>query len=651
MFEKREFIEQILYDDLLRFAECKYPYDKIKEFFNQSFEEIPDDYDMIQNFGLLSGDSKNARNHLFGALKSVYQNQDEVKRWSTIIEKDFRNWLKCIDIFDYDKELRIVIYIIVCLGCGECVCKQMEHEYQYLSNNRVECADHDMWKPAYMDLYMKCGDYCLFVKGDDSLAMRFYNLAACDWYGLYTEPIYAEKISEKEKQFYNRIRLQAIELNRYCNFLPTDGNGILGEAKRIAEIYNRYTKYRKMKYTNTKEKLKMILDFAKLREKTWNSSDITKKRVFMVISHRLCEDSIADIIVTICAENIDSVVENQILSYLQRADRQKYAPIQHFVQLHRDNPDILRLVYQLMRTSICIDDILKNLRVTQFDQELAYYTSLKTLCYMLPNWNTENMSAIGRFAVMNIAYMNDPNEGKVLNRFFRNTDKTGQWAQFMSLSGGSRKSIEYPYVFMKCFTTLVDDLPMWEMYGDKADGCCVILNNRTFMGEENEIINQIYQVCYLNMNEDKIDINQDDNTGIKDTCSIESAIEELRDIGSALFSEESKGGLYHQACLEFVDLLNQICYLFKSNAYKHEQEVRLLYVYPQISKDFLHTDEKWPKLFIRPEFAVHMKEIILGPKRSRTHLLMPYLQEQIAKMCNQNDTGLPKITMSGIQYQ
>lgn len=44
--------------------------------------------------------------------------------------------------------------------------------------------------------------------------------------------------------------------------------------------------------------------------------------------------------------------------------------------------------------------------------------------------------------------------------------------------GGSlqRKNARYPYVFIKCFTPQIDFLPMWEMYGDYAEGCCLVID-------------------------------------------------------------------------------------------------------------------------------------------------------------------------------
>ena len=63
---------------------------------------------------------------------------------------------------------------------------------------------------------------------------------------------------------------------------------------------------------------------------------------------------------------------------------------------------------------------------------------------------------------MHLSYMNDPMEGNVLKDFLLGTKR---------MDRSERKDIIQPYVFMKCFTSRVDYLPMWGMYGKNATGC------------------------------------------------------------------------------------------------------------------------------------------------------------------------------------
>lgn len=129
-----------------------------------------------------------------------------------------------------------------------------------------------------------------------------------------------------------------------------------------------------------------------------------------------------------------------------------------------ENQSLLKEILLLARSIIFVRNVKQALRVRKMNQDMAYYTVLESFFYMLPV-NVKKKDECGRLSIMNIAYMNAPNEGKILQRFLFEEKAEQQ-------NAGERKSIRYPYVFMKCFTSLIDDLPMWEMYGDHAKGCC-----------------------------------------------------------------------------------------------------------------------------------------------------------------------------------
>ena len=649
MLDIKDFLEWVVDDDLIRSNEIRVIDCDMDDFFDQKFRMIPDDYDQDTEYGLYTGDSENAKDHLIGILKSSYHNKENVEKTAGAVARDLNNWLRCIDIFQYDTVLRKVLRIMVYLGYGEVVCKQMEREYQSFKEYREERMHEDVWRPDYVELYLDLGDYCLFETADDGLAMRFYHLAACDWYGLKTN--HKERVSQKREKEWKRMDQLVLELDACYALLPmqSDKNRL---AKTIVEKYNRYIKYQEEGYVYYKKQLELLLDFVKCREEYWKGTRLQAKRMLLVISHRLFEDAIAEMIITLYEEKIDSAAfEKRMLDCLDKSEDKSLIPIRRLVKQYREEAEIMNAVIFLIRTRFQMKEVLSGLKITKLKEELAYYTSLDTFCYMLPDWNQSDEKGIDRFSVMNIAYMNDPNEGKMLKNAFQRTDESGCWSQYLARSEGVRKRIEFPYAFLKCFTPLVDDLPMWDMYGDSAKGCCVVLNAKTFFAEEKKYATQLYRVCYLSIDGETISVEYENNTKLDDTASIEDAIAEIRKIGAELFREEAKGNkLYHRTSIEFMEMLDQISYLFKSADYKHEQEVRLLYVYPKIYNDFQHTKEEWPKLYVRPDFPVHIKELIMGPKCVDTYKIMPYLQEQIAKMCEQESVDLPKITISNIQY-
>lgn len=656
-----EFVQKIINDDLIRTIELNFINVDMEKFF-KDFKGTPDDYDQKQDYGIYTGDSENARNHLLNTLNIVYQKgrgRKVVSEYERTVQRDLRNWFKCIDIFEYHEEVPEIFCIMVRLGYGEIVCDQVKAEYQSFKDSKEYLPFDDLWIPDYAEFYREFADYCLFALGDAKLARRFYHLTVLDWYGILAGDAYDKRyqISKEKKMRIEKNSELIAELDHYYDLMPMCKSG---KYKKISEAYNSYLRERNSKYTFSEKVLECLLDFVKSREKCWNSCSSYNKRIFLIISHCLREDAIADIIVVLCKEDLNIEVKGRILKWLQKSYDTRLIFAHRLVERFREDEDILNAVYSLMKTSIHIREILLHLKVNiqKWEKPLVYYTSLATFCYMLPNWNKANPAGIDRFSVMNIAYMNDPTEGKKLQQLFQQSDKSGCWSQYLFRTEGQRQNIEYPYVFMKCFTSLVDDLPMWEMYGDKARGCCVVLDPKTFLNRQgNNTIDSLYQICYIYNDEGELRIAENHDSQIRtpkvDTDSVEDALRQIRDIGVQLFQKEKSGSkLYCQVCAEFIAMLDQIRFLFKSADYKHEQEVRLLYVYPQIDEMFLHTDGAWPKLYVQPDFPIRIKEIIMGPKCKKTYKFMPYLQEQIAKMFERNmDFELPRITMSGIQYQ
>ena len=123
----------------------------------------------------------------------------------------------------------------------------------------------------------------------------------------------------------------------------------------------------------------------------------------------------------------------------------------------------------LTKTVNAIQQIKQGLLVKEVDDDvdIAYYTSIDNLFLMLP-CKAKKKEYIGKLAIMNISYMNDPNEGKTLQKFL--------YGKEIERTRRKRRDVRVPYVFLKCFTTQIDYLPMWEMYADHAEGCCIVIS-------------------------------------------------------------------------------------------------------------------------------------------------------------------------------
>lgn len=167
-------------------------------------KSTPDDYDQKQDYGMYTGDSENARNHLLNTLNIVYQKgrgRKVVSEYERTVQRDLRNWFKCIDIFEYHKEVPETFCIMVRLGYGEIVCDQVKAEYQSFKDSKEYLSFDDLWILDYAELYREFADYCLFALGNAKLARRFYHLTIIDWYGILTGDVNDKRyqISKKKK--------------------------------------------------------------------------------------------------------------------------------------------------------------------------------------------------------------------------------------------------------------------------------------------------------------------------------------------------------------------------------------------------------------------------------------------------------------------
>ena len=265
-------------------------------------------------------------------------------------------------------------------------------------------------------------------------------------------------------------------------------------------------------------------------------------------------------------------------------------------------------------------------------QDIAYYTSLNTLRYMLPERAKEKA---GRLSIMHVAYMNDPNEGKTLWNYCGGKTLAG-------ISNGQRRSLEYPFVFLKCFTPLIDDLPMWEMYGDHAAGCCIIFQKAFLKSTKLQV--PLYRVCYLRKKNSAYEFLEEDNPGVQNKELLKEYLTKLQE----LYKEHRQDKTIRPY---FRKITEPVIFLFKDANYQHEQELRIMYRYAQTSEDFLHIEGEYPKLYLNPEIYLRIKEIILGPKVTEIPAKVPYLQEELEKLSQQLGVERPVISASEIEYQ
>ncbi|MDC7293237.1 DUF2971 domain-containing protein [Butyrivibrio sp. DSM 10294] len=308
-----------------------------------------------------------------------------------------------------------------------------------------------------------------------------------------------------------------------------------------------------------------------------------------------------------------------------------------------ENENNIAYLRELLLTIGRVEVIKEILRVRKLPKNLAYYTTFDTLGYILPKSADlalpENKYA-GKYSVMHIGHMNDPNEGKVLKRRIYDNKK-------------SSDSLSYPYVFLKSFTTRVDDLSMWETYGNSAEGVCVELDTDRILDSGNY---KLYNICYMQKGGSDgyvfNNISGYDSAGSAEMKEyIESILNWLEEKSqpkeehpSKSENELSKLERRYRSCFDYI--IHGITYLFKDADYSHEDEKRIIYSFDGYDdKRIIHTPGTTPRLLVYSEQDAVIKRIILGPKFKKVEDNLPYLQyrcEALAKKLHLNPIEIIK---------
>ena len=287
------------------------------------------------------------------------------------------------------------------------------------------------------------------------------------------------------------------------------------------------------------------------------------------------------------------------------------------------------------------EKIENELLVKDYFPTICYYSTLSSFYKMLPvsgdisDSNESKAQKPGYLPCMNIAYMNDPNEGKTILQFLG--------------KGINDNSARFPNTYIKCFSTMKDYLPMWGMYGDNGKGCCLVID----WGRETKKNKRVlYRVCYINP-KDKVNMatKEYNDKGI-DTDSINAYLVKLKGLANDI--RKYKNGFYF-----FLEIISRIRFLFKESSYSYENEYRILYSTDKDKKTIHYTNVEQidlvkgiaPKLYVYSEFPVCIKKVLLGPKLKNVTEIIPFLQEKVDKLSDMYSMDKPEICYSSIEYR
>jgi len=353
----------------------------------------------------------------------------------------------------------------------------------------------------------------------------------------------------------------------------------------------------------------------------------------------------------------------------------KYAILQTWAERYKEDSSELKnllSIYQLVQKikyQLGLKDEDKN-QVLKF----GHYTKGSTLQIMLDQEgnNKKDFSVSGKTRLYNANYMNDPEEGIVIEKI---------------LGLDRRDALEPSSWFLMSFTIKTDDLAMWSQYGDDAKGVCLVLREDDFSRftsfndvswrreknflefsdkmylmkselnsgfeksifqseSENSVntvndegtepnseeidsgskgnVDYLYRIAYVkNIGED-LELEQSELFDEEEIIELEKLLNSLKeklDIGSKVTEEN-----YQKAIAECIE---EIRYLFKSVDYKYENELRILrYANLDPSNDKIKIDKTSGigKLYVERENSIQIGEVIFGPKFPNPEYVTPLLK-------------------------
>ena len=353
----------------------------------------------------------------------------------------------------------------------------------------------------------------------------------------------------------------------------------------------------------------------------------------------------------------------------------KYDILNGWIEYYKDVKDKGKL-NQLIDIYRIVQEIKFKLGLKEDNKKLQFghYTKGSTLQIMLDQEENEKkkstFSVSGKTRLYNANYMNDPEEGIVIEQIL----------------GLDRRDILEPSSwFLMSFTNKTDDLAMWSQYGDDAKGVCLILREDDFSrftsfndvswrkeaipivetmntiestlsydlkGSPNELNNikptvaikdeekrsksekkenlpkgnrdYLYRIAYVKHKEENLKLEQTElfeKSEIEELEKLLNSLKEKLDIGSKVREENYQDAI--SKCIE------EIRYLFKSVDYKYENELRILrYANLDPSNDKIKIDKESGigKLYVERENPIQIEEVIFGPKFPNPEYVTPLLK-------------------------
>ena len=371
----------------------------------------------------------------------------------------------------------------------------------------------------------------------------------------------------------------------------------------------------------------------------------------------------------------------------------KYDILNSWIEYYKDVKDKDKL-NQLIDIYKIVQEIKFKLGLKEDNKKLQFghYTKGATLQVILKQEENEEkeekeekkhiFSVSGKTRLYNASYMNDPEEGLIIEKVLK-SNKEGEISSYFE----NRNILDPSSWFLMSFTSKTDDLAMWSQYGDDAQGVCLVLKEDDFsrftsfndvswrketllLESENKSEVAISESSSdfksppnklenndstnsINRDETQLKSEQKDNVS-KGSIDYLYRIAYIKNIGkgfelekSELFDDDEIKKLdesvnhLKQKLEENLDesdpfyknaiskCIEEIRYLFKSVDYKYENELRILrYANLDPSNDKIKIDKTSGigKLYVERENPIQIDEVIFGPKFANPEYVTPLLK-------------------------
>ena len=364
----------------------------------------------------------------------------------------------------------------------------------------------------------------------------------------------------------------------------------------------------------------------------------------------------------------------------------KYDILKDWVKHYKDDENKLN---QLIDIYSIVQEIKYQLglkvKYKNLNLKFGHYTKGKTLQDLL-NQDTGNtddtkFSVSGKTRLYNANYMNDPEEGLVIEEMLKPSKDQEITSYFEK-----RNILEPSPWFLMSFTSQTDDLAMWSQYGDDAQGVCLVLREDDFsrftsfndvswrkeaipletvnqidstisclsndlktsvdeskkkestfsanveevqpQPEKNKVakgnIDYLYRIAYVKNTGKNFELEKSE---LFDDNEIKKLKESINNLKQKLYERVNDNDDFYKEAIS--SCIEEIRYLFKSVDYKYENELRILrYANLDPSNKEIKIDKSSGigKLYVERENPIQIEEVIFGPKFPNPEYVTPLLK-------------------------